>query len=171
MRGKYILPHRSKLTVCSSWVPLSRWMELTTTEIPSRLLLSPTLTLIFHIHVQTENSKILYCITKSVALKSNTNIRRRSTPVSGADLGGGCRGCAPPPPEMPCGFLIQLVLCQKKKKKKQNDEVYWCWSRAKDECTPSLKESSIRPWVSLVLRKSVRFFRNKYIFNEKKILS
>ena len=81
MRGKYILPHRSKLTVCSSWVPLSRWMELTTTKIPSRLLLSPTLTLIFHIHVQTENSKILYCITKSVALKSNTNIRRRSNLV------------------------------------------------------------------------------------------
>ena len=30
----------------------------------------------------------------------------------GADPGGGCRGCAslpPPAPEMPCGFLIQLV--------------------------------------------------------------
>ena len=32
----------------------------------------------------------------------------------GADLGEGCRGCAPPPlPEMPCGFLIQLVFCKK----------------------------------------------------------
>ena len=34
-----------------------------------------------------------------------------------ADLGGGCRGCAPPsppPPEMTCGFLIQLVFCKKK---------------------------------------------------------
>ena len=30
-----------------------------------------------------------------------------------ADLGGGCRGCAPPP-QMTCGFLIQLVFCQKK---------------------------------------------------------
>ena len=30
---------------------------------------------------------------------------------------GECRGCAPspPPPEMACGFLIQLVLCKKKK--------------------------------------------------------
>ena len=28
---------------------------------------------------------------------------------AGADLGEGCRGCAPPPPEMTCGFLIQLV--------------------------------------------------------------
>ena len=37
---------------------------------------------------------------------------------SGADLGGGCRGCAPP--EMTCGFLIQLVFCQK------NYVVYWC---------------------------------------------
>ena len=34
--------------------------------------------------------------------------------VTGADLGGGCRGCAPPPPEMTCGFLIQLVFCKKK---------------------------------------------------------
>ena len=34
---------------------------------------------------------------------------------SGAYLGGGCRGCAPPPPsEMTCGFLIQLVFCKKK---------------------------------------------------------
>ena len=39
--------------------------------------------------------------------------------VAGADLGGGCRGCAPSP-EMTCGFLIQLVLCQKK-----NCVVYW----------------------------------------------
>ena len=35
---------------------------------------------------------------------------------AGADLGGGCRGCAPPspPPEMTYGFLIQLVFCKKK---------------------------------------------------------
>ena len=40
---------------------------------------------------------------------------------AGADLGGGCRGCAPPPPKMTCGFLIQLVFCEKK-----NHVVYWC---------------------------------------------
>ena len=34
------------------------------------------------------------------------------------------------PPEMTCGFLIQLVFCKK-------NVVYWCWSRARDECTPS----------------------------------
>ena len=34
--------------------------------------------------------------------------------ASGADLGGGCRGCAPPLPEMTCGFLMQLVFCKKK---------------------------------------------------------
>ena len=33
---------------------------------------------------------------------------------AGADLGGGCRGCAPPSSEMTCGFLIQLVFCKKK---------------------------------------------------------
>ena len=32
----------------------------------------------------------------------------------GADLGGGCRGCAPPH-EMTCGFLIQLVFSKKEK--------------------------------------------------------
>ena len=36
--------------------------------------------------------------------------------LAGADLGGGCRGCAPPL-EMTCGFLIQLVFCKKIKKK------------------------------------------------------
>ena len=35
--------------------------------------------------------------------------------VPGEDLGGGRRGCAPPPrPEMTCGFLIQLVFCKTK---------------------------------------------------------
>ena len=42
--------------------------------------------------------------------------------VAWADLGEGCRGCAPPPPEMTCGFLIQVVFCKKKK----NYVVYWC---------------------------------------------
>ena len=52
---------------------------------------------------------------------------------SGADLGGGCNSRTPPPlPEMTCGFLIQLVFCKKK-----NHVVYWCWSKARDECTPS----------------------------------
>ena len=37
------------------------------------------------------------------------------TKCSGADLGGGCRGCAPLPPEMTWGFLIQLVFGKKKK--------------------------------------------------------
>ena len=43
--------------------------------------------------------------------------RSEKLQMTGADLGGGCRGCAPPPPpppEMTCGFLIQLVFCQKK---------------------------------------------------------
>ena len=39
--------------------------------------------------------------------------------ISGADLGGGCRGCTPP--EMTCGFLIQLVFHPPK-----NYVVYWC---------------------------------------------
>ena len=35
------------------------------------------------------------------------------TTKTGADLGGGCRGCASPT-EITCGFLIQLVFCKKK---------------------------------------------------------
>ena len=36
----------------------------------------------------------------------------KASSASGADLGGGCGGggCA----QMTCGFLIQLVFCQKK---------------------------------------------------------
>ena len=49
-------------------------------------------------------------------------LRLTSQLKSGADVGAGCRGCAPPP-EMTCGFLIQLVFCQKKKK---HYVVYWC---------------------------------------------
>ena len=41
------------------------------------------------------------------------NLIGSSYTSAGADLGGGCRGCAPPP-EMTCGFLIQLVFCEKK---------------------------------------------------------
>ena len=45
---------------------------------------------------------------------------------------GRVQGVPPPPPEMTYGFLIQLVSCEKK-----NYVVYWCWRRARDECTPS----------------------------------
>ena len=54
---------------------------------------------------------------------------------------GRVQGVRPPSPEMTCGFLIQLVFCKKK-----NYVVYWCWSRARDECNPSWKKSWIRPW-------------------------
>ena len=37
---------------------------------------------------------------------------RKQNYTTGADLGGGCRGCAPLP-EMTYGFLIQLVFCKK----------------------------------------------------------
>ena len=44
-----------------------------------------------------------------------TKSTQRLVFVAGADLGGGCRGCASLP-EMTCGFLIQLVFCKKKKR-------------------------------------------------------
>lgn len=36
---------------------------------------------------------------------------------TGADLGEGCRGCAPLPPEMTCRFLINRYFANKKGKK------------------------------------------------------
>ena len=64
---------------------------------------------------------------------------------------GGSRGrvqgvhiLPPPPTEMSCSFLIRLVF---RKKKKTMTVVYWCWSRARDECTPSYKKSWIRPCI------------------------
>ena len=43
----------------------------------------------------------------------------------------------PPPPEMICGFLTQLVFCKKK-----NYVVYWCWSRlSKRRVHPLLKKN------------------------------
>ena len=41
---------------------------------------------------------------------------------------------------MACSFLIQLVFCKKK-----NYVVYWCWSRARDECTPPQKNPGSAP--------------------------
>ena len=34
--------------------------------------------------------------------------------LSGVDLGGGCKGCAPPSPEMTCGFLNNWYSAKKK---------------------------------------------------------
>ena len=53
-------------------------------------------------------------ITVRTNKQTNKQINKTKQQLSGADLGGGCRGCAPPPPEMTCGFPIQLVLCKKK---------------------------------------------------------
>ena len=62
----------------------------------------------------------------------------KPTPIlsPGADLGGGCRGCAlrPPPPHDPRFSNTTCIL------PKKNYVVYWCWSRARDECNPLLKK-------------------------------
>ena len=74
-----------------------------------------------------------YCTTFFLFLQYFKVFIRK--PKSWADLGGGCRGALPPPPEMTCGFLIQLVFCKKKNnkkiKKKKIKEAsyaipYWC---------------------------------------------
>ena len=75
------------------------------------------------------------CWSRYDAKTAKNSFRGIQSRIPGADLGGGCRECAPPPPEMTCGFLIQLVFCEKK-----NYVVYWCWIRARDECIPPIKK-------------------------------
>ena len=72
--------------------------------------------------------------------------------VSGTDLGGGCRGCAPPP-EITCSFLIQLVFCEKKKNWFIGVEV-----KSKRRVHSLLKEILDPP-----LRVLVRFLEGSYI--------
>ena len=57
----------------------------------------------------------------------------REAALTGADLGGGCRGCAPPLPRDDLRFSNTTGILPPQK----NYVVYWCWSRARDECTPS----------------------------------
>ena len=55
----------------------------------------------------------------------------------GRIYGESAGGAHPPPPEMICGFLTQLVFCKKK-----NYVVYWCWSRlSKRRVHPLLKKN------------------------------
>ena len=45
----------------------------------------------------------------TLAIISNRQQNLLKSTCTGVDLGGGCRGCAPPPPEITCSFLIRLV--------------------------------------------------------------
>ena len=78
----------------------------------------------FKTEKKTEEERTLYalhifnaCVTCLIhhpkTLYRGSNVWVHGMP-SGADLGGGCRGCTPPSPEMSCGFLIQLVFCKQK---------------------------------------------------------
>ena len=60
-------------------------------------------------------------------------------PVAGADLKGRVQRVRTPSPLDDLRFSNTTGILQKKKKKKKklNYVVYWCWSRARDECTPS----------------------------------
>ena len=64
--------------------------------------------------VQSPGSSPAFSLCPGLKVREMDNATQEEF-KSGADLGGGCRGCAPPPPpEMTCGFLIQLVFCKKK---------------------------------------------------------
>ena len=63
--------------------------------------------------ITTQKCNIVQCGVQLTCVHVKITWQCKSTSSAGADLGGGCRGCAPPP-EMTCGFLIQLVFCKKK---------------------------------------------------------
>ena len=66
---------------------------------------------------------------------------------TGADLGGGCRGCAPPPPKMTCSVLIQLVFCKK------NTLWFIVVEVEQETSAPLLKKLLICPFNSAILFK------------------
>ena len=63
-------------------------------------------------------SGVAECVFKLADWEANQQIRKagNTSALTGADLGGGCRGAhlPPSPSEMTCGFVIQLVFCKKK---------------------------------------------------------
>ena len=66
-------------------------------------------------NITTQKCNIVQCRVQLTCVHVKITWQCKSTSSAGADLGGGCRRCAPPPlPEMTCGFLIQLVFCKKK---------------------------------------------------------
>ena len=94
-----------------------------------------------YLPVFNQNHRLLYIYLSRFVIAIHSTLGRRNANFgqAGADLRGGCRGCAPPPPEMTCGFLIQLVFCKK------NYVVYW-----KRRVHPLLKKSWIRPCQELM---------------------
>ena len=94
---------------------------------------------------QTTNLNIMKCESKVWLWWSFFFVVHSATILvfrwhTGADLGGGCRGCDPPPWD-DLRFSNTTGILPKKK----NYVVYWFRSRARDECTPSWKKFWIRP--------------------------
>ena len=106
--------HQYYLVIARTWAKRQKWIEVWAKQA----------------HKQCYNRVGYFFLLGQVCIPFVTLINKGTN--AGANLGGGCRGCAAPP-EMTCGLLIQLVFC----KKKQNCVIYWCLSRARDECTPS----------------------------------
>ena len=74
----------------------------------------------------------LSCFTNMPKFRNKQSIFITITRYNtGADLGGGCRGCAPPPWD-DLQFSNTTGILQKK-----NYVAYWCRSRAREGCTPS----------------------------------
>ena len=92
---------------------------------------------------------LLFLLKLSILLLTRYSFeKKKKLPFkTGADLGGGCRGCAPPLPRDDLQFSNTTGILQKK-----NYVVYWCWSRARDECTPPKKNPGSTPDTSKILK-------------------
>ena len=80
------------------------------------------------------HGKIRDCEQSKYKIASFLAILTETRDLPGGDLEGRCT----PNPEMTCGFLIKEIFCRK-----ENNEVYWSWSKTWDET--SLKNLCLTP--------------------------
>ena len=82
---------------------------------------------IYQSSIKTIGCFYIYLSRFVIAIHSTLGRRNANFGQAGADLGGGCRGCAPPPSRDDLRFSNTTGILQKKT----------MWFVGRDECTPS----------------------------------
>ena len=110
-----------KRATCFSLLPqneLNGDVERFTTHVQTCYLLRDR----FYLGGKTRNIAIQLVLSQCCKTSCTFLVTRFSAPLPGADPGGGCRGCAPPPPWDDLQFSDTTGILQKKK----NSVAYWC---------------------------------------------